>query len=103
MLIEFITPCQNDIFISTSVNRALAYLHHQVLGAATGELSNFINFLIAVKIFLFLSFFLIFFLLSFFLLLTSWVLILLCEEAKVLVNSFPRSKGSYIKESEKHE
>ena len=34
---------------------------------------------------------------------STWVLTLLCEGLKVLVSSFPRSKGSYIKEREEHE
>ena len=55
-----------------------------------------INFFLLIRIFLF-SFFFYFF---FFLPLTSWVLSLLCEGIKVLVNSFPRSKDFYIKERE---
>jgi len=86
---------------TTSVNRALAALPHQVFGAAAGELTNLINFLVVVRIFPFSFSFLL--LLSFFLPLTAWVLALLCEEPKVMVNSFPRSKGICIRERERHE
>jgi len=34
---------------TTSVNRALADLLHQVFGAAAGELTNLINFLVVVS------------------------------------------------------
>jgi len=80
---------------TTLVNRALADLPHHVFSAAAGELTNLINFLVVVRFFFLL-------LLSFFLPLTSWVLALLCEEPKVLVNSFPRLKGICIRERERH-
>jgi len=69
---------------------------HQVFGAAAGELTNLINFFSVIRIFLFIFFFYYFF----FLPLTSWVLALLYEGLKVLVNLFPRSKDFYINERE---
>jgi len=88
---------------TTSVNRALADLHHQVFGVVVGEFSSLIYFSIEVRLFVF-SFLFTFssFLLSFTVnFLGSYSF--LCVEAKALVNSFPRSKDSCIKRSRRHE
>jgi len=72
---------------TTSVEPYTCGFTHQVFGAAAGELTNLINFFLVIFLSLFLP-------------LAPWVLALLCEGLKVLVNSFPRSKDSYIKERE---
>jgi len=82
---------------TTSVKPYSCDFAHHVFGTVAGELTNLINFFLVIRIFLFSFFFYHFF---FFLPLTSWVLALLCEGLKVLVNSFPRSKDFYIKERE---
>jgi len=82
---------------TTSVKPYTCGFAHQVFGAAAGELTNLINFFLVIRIFLSSFFFYYFF---FFLPLTSWVLALLWEGLKVLVNLFPRSKDFYIKERE---